>query len=54
MIQEQQFNPTIFDNANKLFGYMQRNSKIAQNISELPSWYIDDVNIEVEDQKYIG
>jgi len=54
MIQEQQYNPKIYNNANKLFGYMQRNSKIAQNISELPSWYIDEVNIEVEEQELIG
>jgi len=36
-------------NAKKLLNYMKSNSKISQATTSIPSWYIDENNIEVEE-----
>jgi len=56
MIEESQVNQNNFANyGQKLLGYMHRNSKISQDTKLLPSWFINEVNVEISDiNNYLG
>ncbi|ORX55461.1 L domain-like protein [Piromyces finnis] len=56
MVNHSQANPKLYDLAIKLLGYMKRKSKVANETKTLPSWFIDETNIDVLESKdaFIG
>jgi len=56
MVNHTKANPKLYELAIKLLGYMKRKSKVADETKTLPSWFIDETNIDVLDDKnsFIG
>jgi len=56
MVNHTQANPKLYELAIKLLGYMKRKSKVANETRTLPSWFIDETNLDVLESKnaFIG
>jgi len=56
MVNHSQTNPKLYDLALKLLGYMKRKSKVANETKVLPSWFVDETNMDVLEDKdaFIG
>jgi len=56
MVNHTKANPKLYELAIKLLGYMKRKSKVADETKTLPSWFIDETNMDVLDDKnsFIG
>jgi len=56
MVNHSQTNPKLYELALKLLGYMKRKSKVANETKALPSWFVDETNMDVLDDKnaFIG
>ncbi|ORX86917.1 hypothetical protein BCR32DRAFT_264667 [Anaeromyces robustus] len=56
MVNHTQANPKLYDLAIKLLGYMKRKSRVANETRSLPSWFIDETNMDILEDKnaFIG